>query len=120
MVPGAVVTNRRLERIGPESFDGERLRREGTVAVAFLADWCPFCRAFEPEFADLDRRTPARLAVADVTADDSPLWERFRLEVIPTVIVFRDGRPAFRADAVPGRGLGRADLERIRSAVHAA
>lgn len=107
----------RLPRIGPEEFDGERLRLPGVVAVAFLADWCPFCHAFEPRFAGLTPGAPARLLVADMTSEDSPLWERFRIEVVPTVIVFRGGSAVFRVDGVAGEGLGPRELTAIERAV---
>jgi thiol-disulfide isomerase/thioredoxin len=107
----------RLERLGPEAFDGGRLLRPGTVAVAFLADWCPFCRTFEPEFARLSAGAGGRLLVADMTAMDSPLWDRFAVEVVPTVVVFREGKVAFRADGVAGEGLGPTDLSAIARAL---
>lgn len=110
---------RRLNRIGPEAFEGERLQRAGAVAVAFLADWCPFCRAFEPEFASLATPHGRALAVADLTDLDSPLWDRFAIEVVPTVVVFRDGRTILRRDGVAGQGLGSADLRAIEQALQA-
>jgi len=108
-----------VTRVGAEAFDGDRLRLPGTVAVAFLADWCPFCHAFEPEFGRLADEDGATLRIADVTDDGSPLWDRFGLEVVPTVIVFRGGRPHHREDGVPGQGLGRAALGRIRAVMRA-
>lgn len=105
-----------LPRIGHAEFDGDRLSLPGTVAVAFLADWCPFCRRFEPEFAALDPGTAYRRVVADLTSEESPLWDRFRVEIVPTVIVYRDGREIFRRDGIAGRGLARRDLEAIDAA----
>ena len=111
---------RALERVGPEAFDGTKLRRRGVVAVAFLADWCPFCRSFDPEFAALSTDdVPGRL-VADVTDEASPLWDRFGVEIVPTVVVFRDGSPVFRADGVAGEGLGQRELAAIAAAARRA
>jgi len=108
-----------LERVGPEAFDGERLRRPGTVVVGFLADWCPVCRAFLPEFEQL-AKGGRRLLMADVTEEESPLWDRFRVEIVPTVLVFRDGETIFRADGERGTGLDRGDLRRIEKAADGA
>ena len=107
-----------LERIGVESFEGERLRRAGTWAVAFLADWCPFCREFAPSFAALEG-DGFGVAAADLTDEGSPLWERFEIEVVPSVVVFREGDSLFRANGRLMEGLGPQDLARIRSAATA-
>lgn len=104
-----------LERLGPESFRGPELCRTGTWAIAFLADWCPYCRTFAPEFARLSGYG-FDLAVADVTSEQSPLWDRFEIEVVPTVIVFRDGNVVFRADGRYMEGLDSNDLAAIRAA----
>jgi thioredoxin 1 len=104
-----------LERLGAEAFHGRRLNRSGTWAVAFLADWCPFCRRFVPEFAALAGHGFG-IAVADVTSDQSPLWEQFGIEVIPTVIVFRNGTATFRADGRYMEGLDSQDLDAISGA----
>ena len=109
-----------IERIGPSAFHGDRLRQKGTVAVAFLADWCPFCRSFEPEFARLAGVKGLRLYVADLTDLDSPLWDTFAVEVVPTVVVFDEGAAVHRADGVAGAGLGSSDLEAIEQAARSA
>ena len=106
----------RLERLDDSSFSDGRLSRGGTWAVAFLADWCPFCRRFAPGFAGL-AADGARLAIADVSSDESPLWERFSIEVIPTVLLFREGSVVARFDGRPAEGLGPADLRRLRAAI---
>lgn len=101
------------ERLDASAFPGGKLSRPGTWAVAFVADWCPFCRRFAPEFAGL--ATPgAHLAFGDVTSDSSPLWDRFQIEIIPTVIVFRNGEVVRRFDGRPAEGLGRSDLDELR------
>jgi thioredoxin 1 len=106
----------RLERIGAEAFDGLRLARSGTWTVAFLADWCPFCQEFEPTFSALAALPGISLLVADLTDEESPLWDRFRIAVVPSVIVFRDGEPVFRVDGRSGYGLDGKDIGSIRAA----
>lgn len=102
-----------LVKIGAEGFDGLSLRRTGVVVVAFLADWCGFCARFEPV---LERWVGEGLdvVVADVSEEASPLWDRFGVEIVPTLIVFRDGVPSFRADGVASVGLDAAALTAVR------
>ncbi len=115
MAPPRVGTDVPVDRLGASAFRGPRLGRPGTWTIAFLADWCPYCRAFAPHFAALDGSI-SRFAIADVTDEESPLWDQFSIEVVPTVIIFRDGRAAERFDGQPGAGLGPDDLDRIRRA----
>ncbi len=109
-----------LARVGAEAFDGDRLLRPGVVVVAFLADWCPFCRRFEPELQRLVAEQRLVAVAADLTSEESPLWDRFRIRVVPTVIVYRDGVSVLRIDGRRLRGLGAADLRRIADAARAA
>ncbi len=106
-----------LERVGTEAFDGERFLRPGRWAVAFLAEWCPFCREFEPDFSAMPHAPGTSLVAADVSSLSSPLWDRFEVEVVPTVVIFEDGRPVFRVDSAEGEGLDAASLTRLRAAL---
>ncbi|HTP56004.1 MAG TPA: thioredoxin family protein [Thermoplasmata archaeon] len=106
---------RPIDRIDLREFDGVRLNRPGTWAVAFLADWCPFCDEFAPRFAALSDAVP-HLAIADLTSTENPLWDRFAIEVVPTVLVFRGGEVVARTDGRAGEGIDNAGIDRIRSA----
>ncbi len=107
----------KLPVLGPTDFDGDRLRRNGTWAVAFVADWCPFCRRFRPVFETARGRGSFELAYGDVTDYDSPLWERFSIDVIPTVVAFRDGVAVFRANGRFARGLNASDVDKLVAAL---
>jgi hypothetical protein len=52
-------------------------------------------------------------ASADLSSYDNPLWETFQINVVPTVIFFKDGRPLIRKDGTLGRGLSKKDLEEL-------
>lgn len=106
----------RLERLDARAFDGQRLLRPGCWAVAFMAEWCPFCREFAPRFGSL-ADTGASLAVADLTSYASPLWDDFSIAIVPSVVVFRGGETVLRAEGRPMEGLDDADLARIREAI---
>jgi len=47
----------------------------------------------------------------DLSDDDNPLWDTFSIEVVPTIIVFRDGKPEFRRDGFFGRGLSETAID---------
>jgi len=109
-----------VETLPANAFRNDRLLRDGAWVIAFLADWCPFCRRFQPEFAAFDGGSQFHTAIADVTFEESPLWDSFGIEVIPALVVFRDGRAVFRQESDPGRGLPPGSLERARMAASAA
>ncbi len=96
-----------MEILGPGAFEGQTLRRPGRYAVVFSADWCPFCRDFLPKFAALEGNPKFHVAQVDLTDLQSPLWEQFEIEVVPSVVVFRDGEVTQRTDGIAGVGLGR-------------
>jgi len=96
------------------AFDGKILRDPEPTAVLFLAEWCGFCRTFLPAFrawaeaADQGFGT----AIADISDDDQdPRWEDFRIDVVPTIIAFREGREVWRKDGTLGEGLVLEDLD---------
>jgi thioredoxin-like negative regulator of GroEL len=105
-----------MEKLPADAFRKDRLLREGTWVVAFLADWCPFCQRFLPQFSALNGKKSFRTAVGDVTSEESPLWEDFCIEVVPTVVVVREGRSVFRVEGALGFGLPPGGLEAARSA----
>jgi len=74
------------------------------LAAIFLALWCPFCRQFQPAFEAAARANGIRWASVDIS-DENGLWDAFNIEVVPTIVVFKEGKPVWRKNGVLGRGL---------------
>jgi len=74
------------------------------LAAVFLASWCPFCREFQPVFEAAAKANGIRWASVDIS-DENGLWDVFNIEVVPTIVVFKEGKPVWRKDGVLGRGL---------------
>lgn len=80
----------------------------------FTTSWCPFCRRFKPKFLDCAAENPeVRLAMVYIDDYENPLWDEYRVDVVPTLVVFDGGRPVFRRDGVLGAGLGDSDLRAV-------
>lgn len=94
-----------ITSLGPSDFDGTRLRRTGTVVALFTAQWCPFCREFAPVFESAREESGVTKAIVELGDLENPLWETFEIQVVPTIIVFRDGAQILRKDGLLGRGL---------------
>ncbi len=64
------------------------------VLVDFGANWCPPCRLIAPIVADLAAEHRGALKVGAVDADaESAIVARFGVMGLPTLLIFKDGRP---------------------------
>ncbi|HVA82997.1 MAG TPA: thioredoxin family protein [Candidatus Aquilonibacter sp.] len=81
--------------------------------VLFYADWCPYCRKFKPTFESYEKKFNANFAQAKINEDANPMWDKFKIEFIPTVIAFKDGEQVARIDAAAGQGLDETDLKKL-------
>jgi len=69
----------------------------GTVLVDFWAPWCGPCRAQGPIVEKVAEQVGAKAIVAKVNVDENQATtERFGVSGIPTLIVFKDGKPVQR------------------------
>ena len=89
-----------------KEFRKEVLESQKPAVVLFYMSHCPYCTEFLPKFRELFRNMGTMTAQVDISDFDSGLWNDYRIEAVPTVIAFRQGRVCARADAIPHEGLG--------------
>ncbi len=53
------------------------------------------------------------LVEVDISDEANPLWDTYSIEVVPTLILFRNGLMLDRADGRFMEGLHEGDLERL-------
>lgn len=79
------------------------------TVVFFEMTFCPYCVAYKARFADLVRARSVDVNFLRVKLDDprNPLWARYDIHAVPTVIAFAAGEIVARADSMLAFGLSR-------------
>ncbi len=100
-----------MEHVKPEEFDSKVLGNKKTV-VLFYATWCPYCTNFKPTFESAKIETANKVG-SIIDEDENPLWDRFNIQAVPTMIVFQDDKIISRRDARKSVGLTKSDMDSI-------
>jgi thioredoxin 1 len=90
-------------------------KNKSSSLVLFYADWCHYCSRFKPIFEETVKKTNPNILMGcvKINDDDNPLWDRYHINAVPTLIVFSNNSIIARRDAKMGVGLTRSDLNSI-------
>lgn len=84
-----------MKNITKDTFNEEV--KEGTVLVDFTAEWCGPCKMITPILKELAKELEGETSIVQVNVDEeSELAQRFDVMSIPTLILFKDGKPVGR------------------------
>ena len=80
------------QTITESHFDAEVLQADVPVLVDFFTSWCGPCKRFAPVIEDLAAEADGRFKVVKVDAEKEPaLADRFQVNSVPTLLIFRGG-----------------------------
>ena len=101
-----------MEHVKPEEFDSKVLGNNKKTVVLFYATWCPYCANFKPTFESAKIETANRME-SIIDEDENPLWDRFNIQAVPTMIAFQNGKIISRKDAKKHVGLTKSDMDSV-------
>ena len=70
----------------------EMMGSGSVVLVDYWAPWCGYCRRINPAYEKVAEQYSGSILVAKVNIDEEPqIAAQERIEVIPTLVLYRDG-----------------------------
>lgn len=93
-----------LLSVSEQMFKQEVLEASTPVLVNFWAPWCGLCKLIVPQLRQFQDDWRGQVKLVAVNADQSlKLASTYRLQTLPTLILFDKGQVLYRLDHFQGR-----------------
>jgi len=84
-----------IQNVSDASFEAQVLQAEGPVLVDYWAAWCGPCKIIAPLLDEAAKQYEGRVTIAKLNVDENPdTAAKFGVRGIPTLMLFKDGKPA--------------------------
>ena len=90
-----------IVEITQQNFESEVTASDVPVMVDFWASWCGPCRMLSPVVDELSEQYEGKVKFGKINVDEQPrLAMNYSVESIPTLLLFKDGRPVDKSVGV--------------------
>jgi thioredoxin 1 len=97
-----------------DSFSSDVLQSPELVLVDFWAPWCGPCKALAPTIEEIAGEYAGRVRVGKLNTDQNQRTAAaHQIQGIPTVLLFKDGKPADRLVGLTSKQKITAALDRL-------
>lgn len=87
-----------------QDFKKDVLEKKGLVVVDFWAEWCGPCKMVSPTIEELAKAYEGKVTVGKLNVDENPqIAGQYSVMSIPTVMIFKDGKPVKSIVGAQGR-----------------
>jgi len=84
-----------IKNVTDSSFESDVLNSEIPVLVDYWAEWCGPCKMIAPLLDEAAKQYQGRVMIAKLNVDENPdTAAKFGIRGIPTLMLFKDGKPA--------------------------
>lgn len=96
----------KVQEVSEAGFEQDVLQSSVPVLVDFWAPWCGPCRMLAPTVEQIAEEFAGRLKVVKVNTDDNPgVAGKYQIMSIPTLMLFKDGKPVDQMIGVQPKGV---------------
>jgi thioredoxin 1 len=100
------------EWVGKAELESKIINSNEPKIAIFAAKWCGFCQRFIQLLKGFHpSNSVPEVSVIDTDDGDGSLWNKYQIEIVPTIVVFQQGKEIFRQNGRAMRGLCQSDLE---------
>lgn len=96
------------------TFEQEVLHSDTPVLVDFWAEWCQPCRLIGPMIEELADEFQGKIKIAKMNVDENlQTPSMFGIMSIPTIILFKDGKPGKTIVGAQGKDVYRQAIQEV-------